>query len=75
MHECEFAIFLLKEERYEKNMFYYKGFGPGEDTSIPPVPVLNSTLATLSKATHALKAAFPQNKPPSPPLPYPFAFK
>jgi len=40
MHECEFAIFLLKEERYEKNMFYYKGFGPGEDTSIPPVAVL-----------------------------------
>jgi len=35
--------FSLKEGRYEKSIFHYVGFGPGGETSIPPVPVPKST--------------------------------
>jgi hypothetical protein len=51
MHEYEFAKFLSKEERYEKSMFHYIGFGPWGDTSILPVPMLKSTLPHIGITT------------------------
>jgi len=38
------CYFSLKEGRYEKSIFHYVGFGPGGETSIPPVTVPKGTL-------------------------------
>ena len=57
---CEKAVFnacvkscyvSLEEKIYDKSIFHYKGFGPGGDTSIPPVLVLKSTLPHFGIST------------------------
>ena len=50
MHVWNSVIFLGKEKVRKEYISFYR-FGPGGDTSIPLVPVLNSTLATLGITT------------------------
>jgi len=44
--------YFLEKKRYEESMYFIiKGFDPGGDTSIPPVPVLRSILPLFGIST------------------------
>ena len=50
LHACDILLIFFKREEVQKRVYMYV-FGPGGDTSIPPVLVLKSTLATLGIPT------------------------
>ena len=50
LHACDTLLIFFKREEVRKKV-YMEVFGPGGDTSIPPVPLLKSTLATLGIPT------------------------
>ena len=56
LHACDILLIFFKREEVRKRA-YMEVFGPGGDTSIPPVPLLKNTLATLGIPTQHSSAS------------------